>query len=101
MNMMGENKRTSRLGRERLLGLASVLEVSISDSPLKYDQVVNTASMIRNMVKKDNSLSSADKVRLVRGLAMAKARVYSGGTPNALNVYRKLESISDELIRLL
>ena len=100
--MMGvKHTQTSRLGRERLLSLASVLEVSIRQSPPKYDQVVNTASMIRNMVKKGNTLSSADKVRLVRGLAMAKAKVYSGGTPNAISVYKKLESISDELIQLL
>jgi hypothetical protein len=100
--MMGVGKtRTDRLERERLLGLASVLEVSMQHSPPEYDQMVNTAAMIRNMVKNSNSLTSADKVRLVRGLAMAKAKVYHGGTPNAYNVYKKLDIISGELIRLL
>jgi hypothetical protein len=90
-----------RLERERLLGLASILEVSMDHSPPRYEQAVNTAAMIRNMVKKGAHLTTAEKVRLVRSLASVKAKVYAGGTHDSYRIYRKLDSISDELVQLL
>jgi len=90
-----------RMHAERLLSLAAMLEAGLEHSPPKYEQAVNTAVMIRNMAKQGAPLTSAEKVRLVRSLAVVKARIYAGGTEDSYRAYRKLDSISDELVRLL
>lgn len=102
MDMIGYSTTSSdRLHKERLMGLASVLEASLNQEPPQYEQTVNTATMIKDMVEKGAVLTSGDKVRLVRCLALAKAKVYAGGRADAYRLYKRLDDISIELIQLL
>ncbi|MBD3210493.1 hypothetical protein GF318_03880 [Candidatus Micrarchaeota archaeon] len=101
--MIGYSASTSqRMHKERLLGLARVLEASLQQQPPEHEQMVNAAAMIRNMVREEGAvLSTQEKTRLVRTIALAKARVYAEGTAEAYRMYKKLDAISDEVIRLL
>ena len=89
------------LNKKKLLGLTSALEEIIQLRSPDYEEVVITASTIRNMIKEGMPLSTREKVRLVRCLAGAKARAYTGGTQSGYTAYKRLDMISDELVRLL
>jgi len=96
-----EGLRNRALNKRKLLGLASALETTITSSSPDYEMAVGTAIRIINMIKDGTPLSTNEKVRLIRCLAGAKARAYAGGTESGYTAYRRLDLISDELVRLL
>ena len=92
---------SDRLARERILGLTVILELSINQYPPKFEQAISTAAMIRNIVREGAHLTNSEKAHLIKSLAMIKAKAYASGSRDALAVYKKLDTISDELVQLL
>lgn len=100
MVMFGTEKVRSR-SKKKFLGLTSALEMAYED-PLRYSVVVDAASQLCNMLEQDEvSLTTAEKVRVMKSLTKAKVRAFMGGASDNYQAFKTLDSISSNLVQIL
>ena len=89
--------------REHFFSLTSHLEdrVLATTQHLGAD-IIDIASKLRNMLKENElALSRAEKIRLIKALNKAKVKAFLGGTGDYYRVFRSLDSISSDVLRLI
>lgn len=97
----GDKMKTDRTA---FIGLTSELEQStcIRKDGSDCRQVVDIAIKLRNMlVNNDLKLTHSDKVRTLRMINLAKVRALMQETPNGVDIFHALDSISGDVVRLL
>ena len=76
-----------------------ILENAVADDLPRYGMVLGAAVQLRNLLlKQEHSLSSADKIRILKSVARAKARAYFDDDHRA---FMTLENINGDITRLL
>ncbi len=90
-------------GKRRFLQYTSVLETTITyDGPATYPMMVENAAKIRNMVRGNEVLLNQKEINLVLGMiTKAKVKAFMDGTPDSYQTFKTLDTISNDLVRLL
>ena len=76
--------------------------VGALESAASGNDTIDTAARLRNLLRQRGcSLSSEEKVRVVRALNKAKVRALMGGTSESYSLFSSLDSISSDVVSLL
>ncbi len=95
------DSRRNPKAKKKLMGLTTALEMGYVD-PTRYDVVVDAASELCTLLRgQDMSLTMGEKVRVLKSVTRAKVRAFMGGTADDYKTFRTLDSISNDLVRLL
>ncbi|NYZ73783.1 hypothetical protein H0O00_01445 [Candidatus Micrarchaeota archaeon] len=98
--MFGTEKVKSR-SKKKFMGLTSAMEMAYED-PTRYGVVVDAASQLCDMLQQDEvSLTTAEKLRVMKSLTKAKVRAFMGGVSDNYRAFKSLDGISNSLIQLL
>lgn len=89
--------------KKKLLALTSALETAaVYDDTSRFDLVVDAASQLKDLVAVESvSLSRADKIQVLKTFTRAKVRAFMGGTADSYRTFRTLETISNDLVKML
>ncbi len=89
--------------KKKFLALASALDGAVASvDPTGLELVLDAAARLKDMVADEAvSLSSADKVRLLKTFTRAKVRVFMAGTADSYRTFRTLETMGSDLVRML
>ncbi len=98
--MFGTEKVRSR-SKKKFMGLTSAMEMAYED-PTRYGVVADAASQLCDMLQQDEvSLTTAEKLRVMKSLTKAKVKAFMGGTSDNYRAFKTLDGISNNLIQLL
>jgi len=98
--MLSTGKLRSRT-KKKAMGLTSAMEMAYED-PTRYGVIVDAASQLCSMLREDEvSLTTAEKLRVMKSLTKAKVRAFIGGTSDNYKTFKTLDSISSDLVQLL
>jgi hypothetical protein len=89
--------------KKKLMALTSALEAATAyDDTSKFDLMVDAAAQLKDFVAVDGvSLTRTDKIQVLKTFTKAKVRAFMGGTPHSYRMFRTLETISSDLVKLL
>jgi hypothetical protein len=98
--MFGTEKVKSR-SKKKFMGLTSAMEMAYED-PTRYGVVVDAASQLCDMLQQDEvSLTTAEKLRVMKSLTKAKVQAFIGGASDNYRAFKSLDGISNSLVQLL
>lgn len=91
----------TRSSKKKLLGLAYALELGMTCEDVEEDFVLHAAEKLKSALRANLSLTEAEKIRIVKLMSRAKARAYAQGPADDYKTYRALNTIGNDLLRLL
>ncbi len=90
--------------KRKFLGLTDEMEQSMFDGSeaCKCERMVDVAARLRDILVRDElTLSRKEKVRVLKMITRAKVRAFMHGTSTGFSAFRSLDSISNDVVRLL
>lgn len=85
--------------KEHFLVLTSELETA-ADYSDKFALMLETATKMRDMAK-EVTLSTNEKIRIVKCFSKAKVRAFRGGTETSYQTYKALDKLGTEIVSYL
>lgn len=85
--------------RKEFFSLTTEIERNVTDGV--RGEVVDMAARLRNMLRSSIKLNRSEKIRILKLINRAKVRALLLGTTSGDSIFRNLDSIGTDILRLI